>query len=111
MKSLREKYDNIRFRYKVYFVAIVITSLALSAYPTWILSMNLAETLGIPLDSPVNEQKNGFVWLIGFILIAIVNFLVASGVVIYVVCRIKGWSRNQAIEYLFKYNVPKHWNK
>lgn len=105
-------YRNLKVRYRLYFLAIVWSALASSAYPTWFISFWFAGVLNIPFGAPVIEHKFGLLWFGGFILTGVVNLVFSYLVISIAISKYKGWSKQQALDYFVHYrNFPQHWLK
>ena len=107
-----QNYHKLRFKYKLYFTIIAFLGICLSSYPTWEMSVFLAEYLNIEQGLPIKEQLNGLDWLIGFFVIGIVNFLFTCIFISYLIAKLKGWSYQQTVDYFLRYeNFPRYWYK
>jgi magnesium-transporting ATPase (P-type) len=107
-----ENYNNLKFKYKLFFAVIVFVAMGISAYPIWELSIELAEYLEIDLEAPIKEQVFGWHWFFGFILIGAVNLVGACILLTFAITKLKGWSFQQALDYFWRYeNFPTYWYK
>ena len=107
-----QNYDRLKLKYKLYFALITLSAFALSLYPTWYIISEVATFINFDIDAPVRKQDNHLVFLAGSFILFVVNLVIVSIVLTYIICKFKKWSKQQAIDYFFHYkNLPMHWLK
>jgi len=97
-----DNYNKLKFKYKMYFVLIVWAGITLTFYP--------ALKYALWLESKFPESSRGgffdLLYLSGFFSFVILGCFI----IIFILCKYKGWTRKQAIDYFIRYkNFPKHW--
>jgi hypothetical protein len=108
----KQNYRKIRLRIKLGFLAMTFTSFLLSFFPIKYVSAFLLSFYNIDADLPIRVQENSTEFIIFIIAISGLIFLASALVVALVVCKWNGWTRQQSIDYLFRYeNLPSHWIK
>jgi hypothetical protein len=99
-----ENYNKLKFKYKMYFVLIVWRGIALTFYP----ALKYALWLESQFPESMRDWFFDLLYLSGFFAFVISGCLVIT----FVICKYKGWTREQAIDYFIKYeNFPSHWLK
>ena len=86
-----------------------------SLVPTTFFAIWLAHTLGLQDNTPLKGQPHAILWamlFLGFLIVSLLVFYLASFVVIAVVLRLFfGWSANRIHELIFQSNIPPGWFK
>ena len=107
-----DNYERLRPKYKRYFELIVLSAIALCAYPTWLLSEKLAVILDLDIALPISSQENGWFWVLGFLLIGALLFILSCILISTMIAIYKGWTIQQTLDYFVRYeNLPNHWYK
>jgi hypothetical protein len=80
----------------------------MSVYPTSQFATWFADILNNDMYEPVKESNNGWVWLVGFLLVGLINFFLCYVLVLYLFCKINKWNLKQAKTYILKSEVSEH---
>jgi hypothetical protein len=108
----KQNYRKIRLKIKLGFLAMTFVSFLFSFFPIKYASAFLLAFYNINVDLPIRGQENSTAFMIFVISISVLIFLTSALVVASVVCRWNGWTRQQSIDYLVRYeNLPSHWIK
>ena len=108
----KQNYSKIRLKVKLGFLAMTLVSFLLSFFPIKYVSNLLLSFYNIDADLPIRGQENSTEFMIITIAICGSVFLVSALIVALVVCKWNGWTKQQSIDYLIRYeNLPNHWMK
>ena len=102
---------NLKYKYSLFGLFFVLTSIALSGYPIWVVAMWLAEYLGVPENVPVKEQENGLLWGFLFIIEAVSIFVAIYIILGKTYSIFVGWSKEVYSNIFWKSIYPFHWQK
>ena len=107
-----QNYRQIRLKVKIGFLVMTFVTFLLSFLPIKYASSLLIGYYNIVVDLPIKGQSNSTEFLIIIISICALIFLISGLIVAATVCKWKGWTRQQGIDYLLRYeNLPSHWMK
>lgn len=102
---------NLKYKYSLFGLFFVLTSIAISSYPIWIIATWLAEYLGVAENVPVKDQENGWLWFLLFITEAISIFLSIYTILGITYSIAVGWSKEVYLNIFWKSIYPFHWQK
>lgn len=88
--------------------------LALGAFwPFWLLGQWFAAVLGIPIDAPVRDQQNGWLWaaviLLGLLCLLAAGYFVGWLLNALVARYILGWPSARVRAVFLRSEIPAHW--
>ena len=105
-------YKRLRLKVKLGFLAMTLVSILLAAYPLKLMTSFLVKHYSIVVDAPIKAQTNSTEFLLVVLLVGTIVFLLSAALVAFVVSKWNGWSNQQSIDYLLRYeNLPSHWLK
>ena len=102
---------NLKYKYSLFGLFFVLTSIAISGYPIWVVAMWLAEYLGVPENVPVKDQENGWLWFFLFIIEAVSIFIAIYAILGKTYSILVGWPKGVYSNIFWKSIYPFHWQK
>lgn len=105
-------YRNLKFRIHLWFSIIVLVIFSISSYPIYEFVTWLSDYYNVVTDKPLRGQENAGIFSLGVAVFSLIVISVVAVFVTFCIAKIYGYSRQQCIDYFFRYeNLPSHWMK
>jgi hypothetical protein len=103
--------SELKYKYRIIRFLLILACCALAALSAWAIYVLLASILSVEIDAPFKVQKNDILLLLGFVFSFVSMYILSAYILLRLISRKLGWSRQQKLAVLLKDKWPEHWYK